>query len=189
MKELPLILALDITGTPHRWIAYERAAFYYAKDLVAWQMGGEDNRIHGGIQRVTGQRSFLDLNTIIAIRGLNQAKMHRPPLTNKALFRRDQQICGYCGEHFTVGDLTRDHITPMSQGGKDIWTNVVSACKPCNAHKGGETPEDAGMQLIFVPYVPDRAEYLILMNRRILADQMEFLIKQVKNKNSRLLHS
>jgi hypothetical protein len=31
------------------------------------------------------------------------------------------------------------------------------------------------MKLLAVPYVPNVAEYLILSNRRILADQMEFL--------------
>jgi len=36
------------------------------------------------------------------------------------------------------------------------------------------------MKLLYVPYAPNRAEYLILMNRNILADQMEFLLKQVK---------
>ena len=31
------------------------------------------------------------------------------------------------------------------------------------------------MQLVYAPYIPNRAEFLILANRRILADQMEFL--------------
>jgi hypothetical protein len=35
------------------------------------------------------------------------------------------------------------------------------------------------MELLYAPYVPNRAEYLILTNRRILADQMEFLAQHV----------
>jgi hypothetical protein len=35
------------------------------------------------------------------------------------------------------------------------------------------------MELIYLPYVPNRAEYLILTNRRILADQMEYLLAGV----------
>lgn len=31
------------------------------------------------------------------------------------------------------------------------------------------------MQLLYTPYVPDRNESLLLSNRRILADQMQFL--------------
>ena len=35
------------------------------------------------------------------------------------------------------------------------------------------------MELVYLPYVPNRAEYLILTNRRILVDQMEFLAQHV----------
>jgi hypothetical protein len=35
------------------------------------------------------------------------------------------------------------------------WTNVVTACKPCNLRKGPRTPKDAGMKLLIKPHVPD----------------------------------
>ena len=35
------------------------------------------------------------------------------------------------------------------------------------------------MELLYTPYVPNKAEYLILTNRRILSDQMEFLLQHV----------
>lgn len=52
---------------------------------------------------------------------------------------------------------------------------MVTACVRCNNFKSGRTPEQAGMRLIAVPFVPTRAEYIYLQGRRILADQMEFL--------------
>ena len=78
-------------------------------------------------------------------------------------------------------------MTPRAQGGKDVWTNVVTACGGCNKAKDARTPEEAGMKLLYIPYAPNRAEYLILMNRTILADQMEFLKARV-TKDSRILH-
>ena len=66
-------------------------------------------------------------------------------------------------------------MTPLSQRGKDTWTNVVTACKRCNNHKAGYTPEQAGMQLLAIPFRPTHAEYIYLKGRRVLADQMEFL--------------
>jgi hypothetical protein len=57
---------------------------------------------------------------------------------------------------------------------------VVTACKRCNARKGSRSPEEAHMPLLAIPYVPNLAEYLVLRNRRILADQMEFLRVQFK---------
>jgi hypothetical protein len=190
MRDLPLVLQLDIAGNPHQWITHEKAAYYYTKDLVAWSMQAEDFTLHGGTSRMTGEQSTLTMDTIIAIKGKVSSKqlaqMNRVPLTNDTLFRRDQHLCGYCGNPFSSHDLSRDHILPVSRGGPNTWMNVITSCHSCNKHKDDRTPEEAGMQLLFVPYVPNRAEYLILRNRKILADQMEFLMKQVP-KESRLL--
>ena len=82
-------------------------------------------------------------------------------------------------------DLSRDHVKPVARGGRDSWTNTVTACRRCNTRKGSRSPEQAGMPLLYVPYVPDRHEHFILRNRRILADQMEYLLVSV-SKNSRL---
>lgn len=187
MNVHPLILQLDAGGNPTRWITYEDAAYYYAKDLVAWTPSEEGFTIYGGINRASQSRSFMDMNTIIAIKGEVGGKfLHRPPnLTNKALFRRDHNLCAYCGNIFTYDDLTRDHVNPKAQKGKDVWSNVVTACGHCNKMKDDRTPEQAKMPLLYLPYVPSRSEYLILMNRNILADQMEFLMARI-GANSRL---
>ena len=187
MSDHPLILQLDASGEPHRWIDFETAAYYYAKDLVAWTPSDSGFTIYGGTNRDTCSRSFMDMNTIIAVKGEGKRTVYRTPtLTNRVLFRRDQHICAYCGNEFRTDKLTRDHIIPRSRDGKDIWTNVVTACGGCNRHKDARTPEEAGMKLLYVPYAPNKSEHLILSNRNILADQMQFLIARV-SKHSRLL--
>ena len=189
MTELPLVLQLDIAGNPQCWINYEKAAYYYTKDLVAWKPGAKDFTLHGGINEATGNQSLLTMETIIAIKGKTSRRgdvMNKVPLTNRTLFRRDQHLCAYCGTEYSPSDLSRDHIVPTSKNGPDIWMNVVTACYSCNKLKDDRTPEEAGMELLYVPYVPNRAEYLILQNRKILADQMEFLMARVP-KESRLL--
>jgi hypothetical protein len=35
------------------------------------------------------------------------------------------------------------------------------------------------MALLYAPYVPNKAEYLILCNRNILVDQMDFLARHL----------
>jgi len=180
------ILALNVSGDPVRWCSYEDAAYYYAKDLVAWSIG-DDYTLSGGIQRVSGERSTMKIESIIAIKGKMNTKRSRiPRLTNHGLFRRDMNLCGYCGQQYVNAKLTRDHVIPRTQNGANRWGNVVTACSPCNKHKGGRTPEQANMELLYIPYVPCLNEYLILMNRRILADQMDYLVKNVKNEDSRI---
>lgn len=185
--EFPNILALDSTGSPQRWITYEDAAFYKAKDLILWSIG-ENFTLHGGYQRISGLQSTLKIDTIIAIKGKSKyrAEFDIPKLTNKALFRRDKNICAYCANDFYNGRLTRDHIIPKIQKGVDKWENVVSSCPSCNKRKGGRTPEEANMPLVYIPYKPCVREHLILMNRNILACQMEFLSSKIKNPHTRV---
>jgi len=54
------------------------------------------------------------------------------PLTRQNIYKRDNNTCVYCG---SGSDLTLDHVTPQSRGGKNTWKNLVTACKTCNHEK------------------------------------------------------
>jgi len=181
----PPILRLDVTGQPLSWVHWQDAVCMYVKGLVAWETGLSRFDIGGGLSR-TGQRSSVTINSIIAVKGAAKHKHAHwsvPHLTNRELFRRDRHVCLYCGQTFGDRDLTRDHIQPRSRGGTDRWTNVVTACRRCNVQKGCRTPEESHMPLLAVPFVPNPAEYLALLNRKILADQMDFLKRQFHHKS------
>ena len=109
-----------------------------------------------------------------------------PALTNPKLFSRDRHVCAYCGGCFAAEDLTREHIVPTSRGGNDSWMNCITACRGCNGRKGNRLPEEARMTLLYLPYTPSLHEDMILRGRRIVIDQMEFLMASVP-KHSRLL--
>lgn len=177
----PLILTLDNAGRPIDWINWQEAVTLYVREQVAWTASDTTLRIQGGTCQRTGLQSYIDLNIIIAVRGA-KAKHNKditPSLTNRALFERDRQTCLYCGEHFKTSLLTRDHVKPKAQGGRDVWSNVVTACKACNVKKSCYTPHQANMPLLALPYIPNKAEAMILSNRRILTDQMDFLRNHV----------
>jgi 5-methylcytosine-specific restriction endonuclease McrA len=174
------VLRTDVSGMPLEWIGYQDAVRLYHLEQVAYTCGSLLYRVRGGINARTGRRSVIEVNSIIATQGRSHGgnwlrDSYVPPLNNPALFRRDSQLCLYCGETFRVKDLSRDHVTPLIQGGQDTWNNVVTACRRCNNHKAGRTPEQAAMQLLAVPFTPTHAEYIYLQGRRVLADQMEFL--------------
>jgi 5-methylcytosine-specific restriction endonuclease McrA len=174
------VLRTDAAGMPLEWVNYQDAVRLYHLGQVAYACGSLLYRVHGGHNALTGLRSVIEVNSIIATYGNNhalaKARAHYvPPLNNNALFRRDANICLYCGQHFNAHDLSRDHITPLSRGGDDVWNNVVTACKRCNNHKAGRTPEQACMELLAIPFTPTHAEYIYLQGRRVLVDQMEFL--------------
>lgn len=175
------VLRTDVSGMPLEWIGYQEAVRLISLDQVSYSLGRTLYCIHGGINALSGRRSTIEVNAIIASLGHHPhaklfAENYTPPLSNNALFRRDQFLCLYCGEQYPNFLLSRDHVKPLSQGGKDRWSNVVTACKRCNNHKAGRTPEQADMQLLAIPFTPTHAEYIYLQGKRILADQMDFLV-------------
>jgi 5-methylcytosine-specific restriction endonuclease McrA len=181
------VLQLDVSGRPQAWITAREAALLYASDSVAWTLGDACQVLRGGIQRSTGLQSRLELHPIVAVRGAVPSRAWRqtPSLSNPKLFVRDRHICAYCGGRFAFDELTREHIVPVSRGGADSWMNCITACRGCNGRKGNRMPEEARMTLLYLPYVPSLHEDMILRGRRILADQMEFLLASVP-RSSRL---
>jgi 5-methylcytosine-specific restriction endonuclease McrA len=176
-----LVLRTDVSGMPLEWIDYKEAARLYHQEQVAYTCGRSIFRLCGGTNARTGERTVLDVNSIVATVGHtgnpgNNRHDYVPPLNNQTLFRRDAYLCMYCAQRFAARELSRDHIRPFSQGGKDTWNNVVTACRRCNNLKASRTPEQARMQLIAVPFTPTYAEYIFLKGRRVLADQMEYLL-------------
>ena len=175
------VLRADATGIPLEWVDFKEAVRAYYLGQVVFSLGAPLYEIHGGYNALTGKRSVISVNSIIATHGDSHAVLkarahYIPPLNNQALFARDAHMCMYCGSQFSARGLSRDHIVPLSKGGNDSWKNVVTACKRCNNRKAGRTPEQAGLELLAVPFVPTHAEYIYLQGRRVLADQMEFLL-------------
>jgi hypothetical protein len=186
---IPRVLRLDLSGQPIDWVTWQEAVCLYAREIVVWTIGDPLLRIRGGHSRLDSQISIVDIHSIIACDGRVFPKGNiTPPLTNRALFGRDRNVCLYCGKHQQDSELTRDHVMPVSRGGEDKWYNVVAACKRCNHFKGSRLVQECGMELLGLPYVPNFAEYLALINSgRILGDQMDFLRKNF-SAESRLLN-
>jgi len=92
----------------------------------------------------------------------------RVKLTRREIFRRDNYTCQYCGKR--AASLTVDHILPRHLGGKEIWTNLVTACGSCNHLKGGHTLEDAKMSLLHLPKEPS-ASTMYIFGRHLSENQ------------------
>lgn len=181
MNNLPMLLKVSAGGLPVNWIDWRRAVCLYLENKVLWEVGEERILIRGGHNRETGQRSTLQLSPIIAVN--DQSRVWEQggslPLTRRRLYARDRGLCLYCGHKLGESAMTTDHVQPRSRGGVHAWHNVVTSCRHCNQVKGCRTPEEAGMQLLAVPYAPNIAELLILSGRHVLSDQMDYLEKFV----------
>lgn len=183
------VLQLDIQGTPQAWIGLEEAALHYATGSVAWEDGaGPLATLRGGWNSATGRQSRIDVAPIVAVRGHARLNLFDvvPGVTKAKLLRRDRNTCAYCAQVFADRDLQAEHIVPDSRGGAYSWMNLVTACAECNGRKADNTPEEAGMPLTYLPYVPSRFEAFLLEGRRIRADVHEWLAARLP-KHSRLV--
>ena len=89
----------------------------------------------------------MRLPSVVALRTYRPLT-RRVAFTRFNVFLRDRftcQYCGdkycgdkYCGDRLPASKLTFDHVVPRSRGGKTTWTNVVTACGPCNTRKGDQ---------------------------------------------------
>ena len=149
---------------------------------MAYTCGSLLYRLYGGVNARSGRRTVLEVNSIVATVGHtgnpgNTRHDYVPPLNNQTLFRRDAYLCMYCAPALPVAASCRAITSaPSARAARDVWTNVVAACRRCNNQKASRTPEQAKMQLIAVPFTPTYAEYIFLKGRRVLADQMEYLL-------------
>jgi len=76
-----------------------------------------------------------------------------------SLIKRDKSTCQYCFKKLKQIEITIDHVTPRSQGGKTSFLNCVISCHPCNNKKANRTPEEAKMPLIKMPSHPSFLNY------------------------------
>ena len=61
---------------------------------------------------------------------------------------REQPWCYWCG---ATSDLTADHLVPRSQGGNNVRSNIVTACRTCNSRRRDRPVSDYGRGPMTVP--------------------------------------
>jgi len=108
---------------------------------------------------VRSERLSLPRPAVIRLTKLvHVPRRFRRQVTNTFLFARDGYCCQYCGRSVIElrprESLTRDHLVPLSRGGANVWTNVVTACSPCNTRKGNRLAAEIGMHPLTAPAEP-----------------------------------
>jgi 5-methylcytosine-specific restriction endonuclease McrA len=104
------------------------------------------------------RRAYPRPAVIRLTRFVHVPRRFRLQVTNTFLFAREDYQCQYCGlttlQLKPRESLTRDHLIPMSRGGLNEWSNVVTACSSCNTRKANRLPEEIGMHPLHTPVEP-----------------------------------
>ena len=127
-----------------------RPLSYFPLSLWSWQDAVKAvfldrvNVISEYDTRVRSPSQELRLPSVISLKEYVHVSQ-RPAFTRFNVFLRDGFACQYCAIQLPAEDLTFDHVVPRVKGGRTEWTNVVTACGPCNLRKGHRLPREVGM--------------------------------------------
>lgn len=142
------VLILNSTYQPLKLVSWQ-------KGLLLWFQGKVDVlEYHGQLAR-SASDAFQLPSVMRLHRFVSYHKTTRLKFSRQNIYLRDNFTCQYCGNQFASSDLTLDHVIPASKLGQKNWTNMVTACRPCNHKKGNKTPLAAGMPLINEPKIPN----------------------------------
>tara|TARA_R110001599_G_scaffold84889_3_gene228291 strand:+ start:1099 stop:1599 length:501 start_codon:yes stop_codon:yes gene_type:complete len=150
------VLKLDSAFKPIEIISWEDA-FLLTWLNKAWAAEYTDKWVSSAKQK------FQIPSVIVLFKYIDQ-KFFTLPCTRKNILVRDENRCQYCNNLFREAELTVDHVIPRSKSGKNVWNNVVAACKPCNQKKRDFLVENAPVSLIRLPKKPS---YRSIIKKRL----------------------
>ena len=143
---------------------YEPLSVVSARRAICLVLGEKAEVIADDGTVVHSERLSLSSPLVIRLRYVVKVPYHRhTSMSRRAVFARDNHRCGYCGNHAD----SIDHVMPRSRGGKNVWENVIAACRTCNLRKRDRTPEEAGMKLSTIPHAPREMSWIAFSVPRV----------------------
>lgn len=103
---------------------------------------------------ISGSNISLRILEIIVLTRFEKLPRPRAHFNRRTLYKRDNQLCQYCGCRPPSDEWSIDHIHPISKGGLTTWENCVTCCLNCNRKKGCRTLKQANMTLLKEPKKP-----------------------------------
>lgn len=118
-----------------------------------WKQLSADMKTHpsGFVRSVTFQ---IAVPEVIRLKRFDRLPKAEVKFTRRNIYEHYKHKCCYCGHQFKTSELNLDHVTPRSKGGRTDWSNIVTACIPCNTRKMDRMPAEAGMSLLVNPSKP-----------------------------------
>lgn len=106
----------------------------------------------GGFVHTTTLR--IAIPDVIRLKRYDRLPRSEVKFTRRNIYEHYGYKCCYCGRRYATNELNLDHVIPRAKGGLTEWSNIVTACIPCNARKSDKYPEEVGMKLLVSPTRP-----------------------------------
>jgi len=97
----------------------------------------------GGEEGIVSTRGVYRIPEVMLLTRFDGMPIQKVNFCRRAIWKRDDHTCQYCGIRPPHDECTLEHIVPRSLGGGTSWSNCVLACYQCNSQKADRRPEDA----------------------------------------------
>jgi len=84
---------------------------------------------------------------VIVLDDYDKFPIYKVKFSRRAMYKRDNFTCMYCGIKPGPELLNIDHVVPCSRNGKTTWENCCCCCIKCNNKKKNHTPAEVGLKL------------------------------------------
>ncbi len=163
------VLILNADFLPIGVVTMERALILYFTDKARIVKENMEFKVKSG-------SSSWTCPSVMQLKKYANVKFRKLVPSRTNIFKRDNNSCLYCG---SKRSLTLDHVIPRSKGGSNSWTNLATACGPCNHSKGDMSLEEwsktkHGKELKYTPYKPEMGDWLVKFGK-IEEDWKDFL--------------
>jgi 5-methylcytosine-specific restriction endonuclease McrA len=110
--------------------------------------------VRDGDDAVHTTKLSIRIPRVIVAKGYRKVPVRRLKCSLKNLRRVHNDTCAITGRRLKPSEMSREHVTPVSLGGKNGWENEVLAHKDINSRRGNMPYESVGLRAPVIPPAP-----------------------------------
>jgi 5-methylcytosine-specific restriction endonuclease McrA len=152
--------------------SYEPLCIVSGRRALLLALNGKADIVHGGSEVLHSERASFTVPSVVRLVHFVKVPYHAGlALNRRAVFIRDGGRCQYCN----AAAESIDHVVPRSRGGQHIWTNVVAACRSCNARKRDRLLEETNFVLRAAPAEPRQRAWLLAADAHMTPEWRKYM--------------
>ncbi len=110
--------------------------------------------VRDGDDSIHTPRMLIRIPRVIVAKGYRKVPVKKLKCNMKNLRRVHNDTCAITGRKLKPSEMSREHVKPVSLGGKNGWENEVLAHKDVNSRRGNMPYEKAGLRAPVIPPAP-----------------------------------